>query len=465
MEKIREEICEPRLELAQPSEEEQNLKENIEQLETDITAEKRRIHEADRQIQKAQAEIQRINSGGLVYDFLNGCVRDSRYLDRLGLISVIRQDFENLGLLLRDWHKHAARNEKNRPIERIVLYIDDLDRCPPKRVVEVLEAVHLLLAFDLFVVVVAVDARWLERSLNEAYNPRKTMGDGAEQENPVHRFSAHNYLEKIFQIPFSLPVMDKDGYQRLVDDIFDSPSKKLPDLPSVPKPVPQKTPDSDNIQSPDYTPPPEEETKEKTKRETGQGDQKERGEAVKRIKAMELNEWEEQFIKELYHFVKTPRLAKRLVNIYRLLRVRATMLYKDFSTFIDREQGDYRAALILLAISVGYPDVAPFILEELHITKTGQIQQWLEEKSQEYEKELKSLEEERYYEDDNTPSDQEIRLARLNASLPRIRNNISSVKQKLNENNGPWFEDDLEKYSRWAREVGRYSFRWHIRPS
>ena len=46
-----------------------------------------------------------------------------------------------------------------RPIERIVLYIDDLDRCPPERVVEVLQAVHLLLAFELFVVVVAVDAR------------------------------------------------------------------------------------------------------------------------------------------------------------------------------------------------------------------------------------------------------------------------------------------------------------------
>ncbi len=44
-------------------------------------------------------------------------------------------------------------------LNRIVLYIDDLDRCPPKRVVEVLQAVHLLLAFELFVVVVGVDAR------------------------------------------------------------------------------------------------------------------------------------------------------------------------------------------------------------------------------------------------------------------------------------------------------------------
>ncbi|MEZ5024500.1 MAG: P-loop NTPase fold protein [Chitinophagales bacterium] len=42
-------------------------------------------------------------------------------------------------------------------VERIVLYIDDLDRCPPKKVVEVLQAIHLILAFPLFVVVVGVD--------------------------------------------------------------------------------------------------------------------------------------------------------------------------------------------------------------------------------------------------------------------------------------------------------------------
>lgn len=45
--------------------------------------------------------------------------------------------------------------------ERIILYIDDLDRCPPEKVVEVLQAIHLLLCFPLFVVVVAVDARWV----------------------------------------------------------------------------------------------------------------------------------------------------------------------------------------------------------------------------------------------------------------------------------------------------------------
>ena len=52
--------------------------------------------------------------------------------------------------------------EFEKPLERIILYIDDLDRCPEERVVEVLEAVNLLMAFPLFIVIVGVDPRWVK---------------------------------------------------------------------------------------------------------------------------------------------------------------------------------------------------------------------------------------------------------------------------------------------------------------
>ena len=39
----------------------------------------------------------------------------------------------------------------------------------PAQVVDVLQAVHLLLALDLFVVVVGVDPRWLVHSLQSEY--------------------------------------------------------------------------------------------------------------------------------------------------------------------------------------------------------------------------------------------------------------------------------------------------------
>src|SRR5262249_7011132 len=72
----------------------------------------------------------------------------------------------------RQWQ--ATWTAEPPPLERIVLYIDDLDRCPPRRVVEVLTAMQLLLALPLFV---AVDPRWLVRSLEHHHRDRPASGE------------------------------------------------------------------------------------------------------------------------------------------------------------------------------------------------------------------------------------------------------------------------------------------------
>ncbi len=110
-------------------------------------------------------------------------------------------------------------------IERIVLYIDDLDRCPPERVVEVLGAVHLLLAFPLFVVVVAVDERWLVGSLEDqhAQQLRPTAAPSAGSTLAMGAFDGlatpRDYLEKIFQIPYWVPRMTTAAARDLIADM------------------------------------------------------------------------------------------------------------------------------------------------------------------------------------------------------------------------------------------------------
>ncbi|HEV2879072.1 MAG TPA: P-loop NTPase fold protein, partial [Candidatus Eremiobacteraceae bacterium] len=97
---------------------------------------------------------------------------------------------------------------------RIVLYIDDLDRCPPDKVVNVLQAVHLLLCFPLFVVVVAVDARWVSRALHERFPGLLAEGPEVQEllANPAppprSGASSDDYLEKIFQIPYWVRAME-----------------------------------------------------------------------------------------------------------------------------------------------------------------------------------------------------------------------------------------------------------------
>jgi hypothetical protein len=115
-------------------------------------------------------------------------------------------------------------------LQRIVLYIDDLDRCPPQRVVEVLEAVHLMLALDLFIVVVAVDARWLIRSLE--YHHRDLFSvkgtgedDGAGVASPI------DYLDKIFQIPYVLFPPEPDATASFLRALLPEPARATTSRP------------------------------------------------------------------------------------------------------------------------------------------------------------------------------------------------------------------------------------------
>ncbi len=496
LETIQAEIRKPRIELTTPEKEEKALKGEIETLDAQIATEQQKIKEAGRQIADAQAEIQRINAGGLVYDFLGGRVRDSRYLDRLGLISVIRQDFEKLDALLRDWREHhddddanqvapAERPWETRPIERIVLYIDDLDRCPPKRVVEVLEAVHLLLALPLFVVVVAVDARWLERSLNEIYNPWVARTDRGEPQEPVHRFNAHNYLEKILQIPFSLPAMNEKGYQQLVAD--DVAETERPEATSQNGTERQESNQAENRENPapgtkegkggamgepgskpEGNEGKEKETEERQKEQAeaqAQHRRQEQEATRARIVAMLPLEWEKDFISALYPFISTPRLARRFLNIYRLLRVRAADVEEDFLTFMDREKGDYRAVLILLAITVGRAAVASELLRDLANASThNDFEAWLEDMSAQYEDQRLKLEAQRRAADiqtrpANPPSSREERLAELRDAAREIRGSIAAVRKTLSAMSGPAFDEHLPNYQKWTCEVGRYSLR------
>lgn len=140
--------------------------------------------------------------------------RSSIYRRRLGLLSVVRADLTKLQREIQDHNTALLRPDGPSPSSmpnRIVLYIDDLDRCPPHKVVEVLEAVHLLLAFELFVVVVAVDSRWLSSALTEQLH---ALGAGASQQ--AGQPTPQDYLEKIFQLPFWVQALSIDDRQNLV---------------------------------------------------------------------------------------------------------------------------------------------------------------------------------------------------------------------------------------------------------
>ena len=186
------------------------------------TAEKER----DRRTELEQ-EHDAQTAGNLLATYVSDRNASEDYRSQLSLVSTVNRDLSDLDALTREYNAEHPRDPDGPP-NRIVLYIDDLDRCPPNRVVDVLEAVHLLLSFELFVVVVAVDTRWLNSALISALpsllqdaetgeqptGPQ--VGPAGPQDEIRGKPGAQDYLEKIFQVPFWVERLDDPARQRLL---------------------------------------------------------------------------------------------------------------------------------------------------------------------------------------------------------------------------------------------------------
>lgn len=93
-------------------------------------------------------------------------------------------------------------------VERVVVLVDDLDRCLPPAVVQTLEAIKLFLSVEKMVFVLAADKDLVRDSI-AAFLPSTNRADAI----------ASNYLEKIIQIPVDLPRLpfhDAEAYVGLL---------------------------------------------------------------------------------------------------------------------------------------------------------------------------------------------------------------------------------------------------------
>ena len=117
---------------------------------------------------------------------------DRGYGAPIGYMEEIKHDLEEL--------------QKNLKGDRILVVIDDLDRCEPDKAVEVLQAINLLLTFESFIVCLGIDARVITRAIERHYEDLLAES-GA---------SGYEYLEKIVQIPFRIPDPSDDDVMRFL---------------------------------------------------------------------------------------------------------------------------------------------------------------------------------------------------------------------------------------------------------
>jgi formylglycine-generating enzyme required for sulfatase activity len=90
---------------------------------------------------------------------------------------------------------------------RLIIFIDDLDRCIPKQIPEVLEAIKLFATTKGCIYIMALDLDIVRKSIKAYY--------GFEDDKESTEF-----LEKIIQVPFNLPPIDQDRIKLFIDDTY-----------------------------------------------------------------------------------------------------------------------------------------------------------------------------------------------------------------------------------------------------
>jgi len=96
-------------------------------------------------------------------------------------------------------------------ISRIVVFVDDLDRCMPEQALDVLESMKLFFDMRGFVFVVGLDERVVESAVHSKF----TYSSTGQPDDVVAQIE-RDYLKKIFQVPYTLPPMVSDQLDELL---------------------------------------------------------------------------------------------------------------------------------------------------------------------------------------------------------------------------------------------------------
>ena len=93
--------------------------------------------------------------------------------------------------------------------KRLVVLIDDLDRCSPERIIENLEAVKLFLNVSKTAFIIGADPRIVRHAIENKYDKKREL----EEDNSR---IIEDYLEKLIQLPYTLPKLSEPEVETFI---------------------------------------------------------------------------------------------------------------------------------------------------------------------------------------------------------------------------------------------------------
>ncbi|MBZ0282689.1 MAG: TIR domain-containing protein [Anaerolineae bacterium] len=265
-------------------------------------------------------------------------VQNRDYGKQIGYMEEIRSDLE---FLERQLHKNNGR---------ILVVIDDLDRCEPEKAVEMLQAIKLLLNFKSFIVILGIDARIITGAVEKHYQGL-LKSSGA---------SGYEYLDKIIQIPFRIPEPTPSEIHQFIVKQITQPKVEIDEQPSItngkgavapPTNGASRKPDS-SAQQPTPTIP-------------GQPPNLLVFDDSDPVTNVDFNPEEQRAFEAMADYLRpNPRHIKRIINVYRLVRALAESKQEVDSNYKAKLLKDRDAAIRWLVICGQWPYTTYMIVQE-----------------------------------------------------------------------------------------------------
>ena len=166
---------------------------------------------------KLVEELQKVGVGNLADDSVDAIRRERTkiFIEQVRSLEQFQEKFKTL------IQSYVAKTG------RLVVFVDDLDRCLPEKAIEVLEAIKLFVDVPGCIFILGLDHKVIARGVEIRYKDfAKEVGE--RQDNLIN---GSRYLEKIIQLPFTIPPIERSDMGDFVKKL--TPAWPHPQCPSI----------------------------------------------------------------------------------------------------------------------------------------------------------------------------------------------------------------------------------------
>ena len=118
---------------------------------------------------------------------------------------------KSLRMGIREFHNDFSELLKETNVQKLIVFIDDLDRCNPNTVIDTLEAIKLFLFVDNSAFVIGADERLIKYAVKKRF-PEISGGERFEV--------GRDYLEKLIQFPVRIPQLSQSEMETYINLLF-----------------------------------------------------------------------------------------------------------------------------------------------------------------------------------------------------------------------------------------------------